>query len=175
MGVNATSNIWDQFVGELVRDDESPQSLAILLDSNVDRVGIVREALRKRGGENRAAALALLRRMDGEEQKQLFPELIQLARAAHGPVAVVRQIIASLPRHWVLERIDAELEPIVNEEQYDDYWMLLELLADLDRDRAMRLARKAAQSTDAEIRELAALVPRDRGARHWVTRSARFP
>lgn len=92
--------------------------------------------------------------MNGEEQKQLFPELIQLARAAHSPLAVVRQIIASLPREWVLGRIAAEVERIIGGEQYDDYWMLLELLAELDRDRAARLALRAAESADAEIREL---------------------
>lgn len=103
---------------------------------------------------SRAAALALLQRMNGEEQKQLFPELIQLARAAHSPLAVVRQIIASLPREWVLGRIAAEVERIIGGEQYDDYWMLLELLAELDRDRAARLALRAAESADGEIREL---------------------
>ncbi|HEX7449218.1 MAG TPA: hypothetical protein VF306_16815 [Pirellulales bacterium] len=154
MSINASSSIWDQFVGELVRGEENPLSLTILFDKNVDRVGMVREALRKAGGEDRAAALALLQRMDGEEQKQFFPELIQLARAAHGPVAVARQIIGSLPRQWVLQRIDTELEPILREEQYDDYWMFLELFADLDRDRAVRLARRAAKNADAEIREL---------------------
>lgn len=50
-------------------------------------------------------------------------------------------------------RIDAEIERILEGQQYDDYWMFAELLAELDHERAVNLARRAADSDDPEIRE----------------------
>lgn len=154
MTANVSSDLWDQFVGEFVLGDPSPLVCSQFFKEGVDRVALVREALSKSGGNHRAAAVALLQTMSNEEQQQLFPELVQLARAVHGPVAMVRTIIASLPREWVLRRIDAEIETVLEGQQYDDYWMFLELLAKLDHERAVNLARRAAESDDPEIREL---------------------
>jgi hypothetical protein len=151
---NASSELWDQFVGEFVTIDQAPLACSQFFKDGLDRVVLVREALSKAGGNHRAAAVALLQRMSNEEQQELFPELVQLARAVHGPVATVRAIIASLPRQWVLRRIDAEIERILEGQQYDDYWMFAELLAELDHERAVNLARRAADSDDPEIREL---------------------
>ena len=106
------------------------------------------------GGKNRAAAVALLQKMSPEEKQDLFPELIQLARSVHGPAGAVREILFSLPPEWVLERIDAQVGPILRDEEYDDYWMFLELYEKLDPMRAVRLARRAAGSADAAIRGL---------------------
>ena len=47
---------------------------------------LVRQALRSSGGLSRATALALLAKMPTSEQQQLFPELIEAARSAHGPI-----------------------------------------------------------------------------------------
>lgn len=149
-----TSAMWGQFVAEFLQNGKLSPAFNAVFEEGVDRVGLVREALTKPGGNNRAAAIALLHEMNTAEQQQLFPELVQLARAAHGPVAAVRKIIASLPREWVLARIDAELDRILNEQQYDDYWMFIELLAELDRERAVKLARRAAAADDPDIREL---------------------
>ncbi len=154
MTANASSVMWDQFVTELLRGGKSLGAFNAVFQEGVDRVALVREALNKPGGNNRAAALALLQEMSAEERQQLFPELVQLARAAHGPVAVVRKIVASLPREWVLAKIDAELGRILEEQQYDDYWMFIELLGELDHERAVKLAHQAAATDDPDIREL---------------------
>lgn len=52
-------------------------------------------ALNKPRGNQRAAAIAILQKFSSEEQQQLFPDLVQLARAVHGPAAAVRKIIAA--------------------------------------------------------------------------------
>lgn len=153
MTVNASS-MWGQFVTEFLQSGKSSPAFKAVFDEGVDRVALVRDALTKPGGHNRAAAVALLQEMSTKERQQLFPELVELARAAHGPVAAVRKIIASVPREWVLARIDAELDRILNGQQYDDYWMFIELLAELDRERAVKLARRAAATDDPDIREL---------------------
>ncbi|HEX7375697.1 MAG TPA: hypothetical protein VF278_01230 [Pirellulales bacterium] len=154
MTLNASSELWGQLIGEFASGDAPRQHWNALFTEGVNRVGLVREALGRPGGNHRAAAVALIQQMSGEEQKQLFPELMQLARAAHGPVAAVRKIITDLPREWVLPRIDAEVETILHDQQYDDYWMLLELLDELDHSRAAKLARRAAANADPDIREL---------------------
>jgi len=138
-------------VQEFIQND--PLSLAFF-QLEVDRVALVKDALRMAGGNNRATAITLLQRMKAEEQKQLFPELIQLARAAHGPVRVVRDIILSLPRQWVLAQITAQVEAILRGEEYDDYWMFLELYQQLDPGLAVGLARRVANHADPDIREL---------------------
>jgi hypothetical protein len=143
--------LWDSVRDEFVRGVAAP---ADFFRPGVDRVALIRRALKLPGGNNRAAAVALLRKMPPQEQQLLFPELIQLARSAHGSIGAVREIILSLPREWVLQRIDAEVEPILRNEEYDDYWMFLELYEKLDPVRAVNLARRAAGSANAAIRDL---------------------
>jgi hypothetical protein len=120
--------LWDSLVGEFVRG-ATPSDF---FRPGVDRVALIQGALKLPGGKNRAAAVALLQKMSLEEKQSLFPELIHLARSVHGPTGAVREIILSLPREWVLERIDAQVEAILRNEEYDDYWMFLELYEKLD-------------------------------------------
>ena len=150
--MNETSMVlWESVVDEFVRGVPAP---ADFFRPDVDRVALIRGALKLPGGKNRTAAVALLPKMSLEEKQLLLPELIQLSRSVHGPVGAVREIIFSLPREWLLERIDAQGEPILRREEYDDYWMFLELYEKLDPMRAVKLARRAAGSVDAAIREL---------------------
>jgi predicted DNA-binding transcriptional regulator AlpA len=152
--MSESSTIWDRVVQHFVRPDTTAAAYEEFLRPDVDRVGLLRRALRLPGGNNRATAVALLEKLTVEEKKSLFPELIQLARSAHGPVGKVRDILLSLPREWVLSRIDGEVEPILREEEYDDYWMFLELYKQLDTERAVALARRAALNGGPDIREL---------------------
>lgn len=153
----APSTLWERIVQEQMRGGLSVPIREEFFSASVDRVRLVRRGFRMPGGENRAAALALFRHMSLEEQQELFPDLVQLARAAHGPVGAVREAIRSLPREWVLARIDGEVETILQAEEYDDYWMFLELLEQLDQRRACMLAQRASAHSDPEIRELGLL------------------
>src|SRR5205814_353538 len=113
-------------------------------------VEVLRAALR---GRDRNTALWVARSLEVSELTQLFSELIHVARAAHGPVEAVWNLILSLPRDWVLAHIEREVEPILDEEEEDDYWMFLQLYEQLDRDLTLRLAHRAAAHSDPEIRE----------------------
>jgi hypothetical protein len=53
-----------------------------------------------------------------------------------------------------LEWIDAELEAILDNQEYDAYWVFMQLYAKLDRVRAVKLARRAAGTANAAIRKL---------------------
>src|SRR5437660_1291660 len=109
----------------------------------VQRVPWVRKGLHS-GGIDRATALTVLPYMSVAERLELFSDLVDVARAAHGPVDAVWKLILSLPRDWVLAHIEQEVEPILRGEEEDDYWMFLQLYAQLDRDLTRKLAHRAA-------------------------------
>jgi hypothetical protein len=144
-------DLWSRLVAA---ETASTQARRDFFAPGVDRVALLRQALASSNGAHRAIALALLRQLQPAEQQALFPELIRAARAAHGPLEGVRSLILALPRDWVLARIHQEVEPILAEEQYDDYWMFLELFDQMDRNLTEQLARRAASSSDQDTREL---------------------
>ncbi len=117
----------------------------------VDRVPWVREGLRSR---DRFTALSVVPYLTLPERMQLFSDLVSVARAAHGPVEAVWNLILALPRDWVLAHIEQEVEPILEQDEEDDYWMFLQLYERLDRDLTLRLAHRAAKHSDPDIREL---------------------
>ena len=69
---------------------------------------------------------------NADEKKALFPEWVDLARAAHSPFQIAWSIIESLPRAWVLQNIEKEVDAILASEDETDYWMFLQLYARLD-------------------------------------------
>lgn len=118
--------------------------------SDVNRVQILKSALR---GRDRLTALHLLRYINSQELLQLFDELVFLASFAHGGVKIVREIIESLPRSWVLENIETAAEPYLQNGSDDQYRRFLELYIGLDKEFARKLALRAKQSSDFDIRE----------------------
>ena len=153
MNEHPSTALWDQLVHDFVHGGAASNTYQEFFQPGMDRVALIRQALRTPGGD-RMTALTLLKGMALDEQQRLFPELIQAARAVHGPVAAVREIIRSLPRDWVLAHIEPEAEAVLADEAYDDYWMFLELYKQLDVARAFRLAQRAAMHADPDIREL---------------------
>lgn len=147
------TGLWEQMVRDVMQRGTAPAAHPEFFQPGVDRVALVRQALRT-PGRDRMTALTLLKGMAVDEQQRLFPELIQAARAAHGPVGAVRELIQALPRDWVLAHIEREVDAVLTGEQYDDYWMFLELYQQLDGSKALALARRAAGHPDPEIRAL---------------------
>jgi hypothetical protein len=76
-----------------------------------------------------------------------------LASFSHGSIQAVRKLILSLPRDWVLSRIEEVAEPILRSGDYDEYRRLLELYFELDRELASRLAARARAQEDEDVRE----------------------
>ena len=72
--------------------------------------------LRQPGGE-RAAAVRVLPYLSVAERMELFPDLVHLASWGHGLIQAARDAICSLPRDWVLARIEAVAEPLLLAEQ----------------------------------------------------------
>jgi hypothetical protein len=151
-----TNPVWQLVVEGLLQPEKFEAAQRDFLKLSTNRVPVLKEALLT-PGHPRHAALHLFRKLTLDEQKQLFPELIQAARSAHGPIGAVRDLIGALPRDWVLAHIDALVEPILRSEEYDDYWMFLELYEQLDPERAMKLARRAIAQSDPDIRDVGEL------------------
>lgn len=120
------------------------------LSSNIDRVTILRVALQQ--GEL-AAVLYVAQFMSEVELAELFFEWVDLASNAHRHVAAARRIILSLPRDWVISHIEATADSLLQQGTEDEYRRLLELYVQLDWHLTQRLAQRAVQHHDAEIRE----------------------
>jgi hypothetical protein len=124
-------------------------SRAFLAQSK-DRAAVVRDALRSR---DRNTALGVVKSLRDEEKKELFGALVFLASSAHGSIDFVRDLILSMPRDWVLNNIEREAEPLLQEGTYDEYRRFLELYELLDAGMTQRLARRATTHPDPDVRE----------------------
>lgn len=120
------------------------------LNSDNDRIKKMKQALR---GPHRTTAIYLLPYIQAEELQSLFPELILLSSFSHGGINVVRESVLRLPRQWVLDHIEEASEMYLSDGGFDEYRRFLELFFLLDRNLTVRLARRAYQSSDYDIRE----------------------
>lgn len=143
----AEGNIWQGLVHHYKKLN---LALARFLFDEANRIPILREAL-KTG--DRAAAIYVASHLKTAELMELFEEFVFLASFSHGGLAPVRQVILSLPRDWVLSRIENVVSPLIERGTYDEYRRFLELYSDLNHQLALNLANKAAQHSDEDIRE----------------------
>jgi hypothetical protein len=119
--------------------------------SNKDAaVDCLRRSLR---GNDRMTAIAMVKKLRPDDILLLFNELVFLASFSHGSIQSVRDIILSLPRDWVLSNIESSVEPLLSNGTYDEYRRFLELYSQLDRNLTLKLARRAFEYSDEDIRE----------------------
>jgi len=97
--------------------------------------------------------LPICRHLTPEERQALFSEWVYLASWAHGAVQFARDMIASLPRPWVVAHLEQEAEPYLQSGTDEEYRRFLELFSGIDTELAQRLARRAALHSNPEIRE----------------------
>jgi hypothetical protein len=83
----------------------------------------------------------------------LLDSFVAVASWGTGQVQYARELISSLPREWVLERIERTAEAHLRGGTEWEYRRILELNSELDPNLTIRLARRAAAHSDAEIRE----------------------
>lgn len=121
------------------------------LTGNIDRVALIRYALRS--GHGKHTAIYALQSLRQTELQELFVELVTYASSAHGAIGAIREAILSLPRDWVLDRLEAVAEPLLVGGTYDEYRRLLELYQLLDPVLTQNLAMRAVQHPDPDIQE----------------------
>jgi hypothetical protein len=118
---------------------------------------------------DRATALRIILYLEVEERLQFLDELVDLASVGHSDISLVREVLLSLPKDFLLANIEKSAEPLLinaTTDAYEEYRRLLELYIDIDRDLTRRLALRASESDDEDIREagedfLALLVDRN--------------
>jgi hypothetical protein len=124
---------------------------AAFIQGAADRIGVVCTALRSVAG--RGTALRLFPMLTLAERQEAFADLVRVASVGHVDVQLARTAILNLPREWVLERIEAVAEPLLQRGDYEEYQRLLELYRDLDPGVTRRLAERAAAHADPDVRE----------------------
>jgi hypothetical protein len=123
---------------------------------------ILKSALNK-GGE-RMLALYVLERLSPIAIQPLFPELIYGASSINGSLDKIREMIAKLPRDWVITHIEALVEPYLTHGTSDksgnplgteeEFGRFLELYEVLDQELTERLMIRAMHHEDRAIRDL---------------------
>ena len=101
----------------------------------------------------RTSALGIVTFMKEEERKQLFPRLLSLASFVSGATLAARELVLSLPREWVLANVEEAAEPLLQDGSDEEYRALFEVFIRIDRGLADKLARRAAQHSDEDIKE----------------------
>lgn len=123
-----------------------------LLTNCTSLLEIVREGLYPPGERGFAIELATL--LTEEDRKQLFPDLLSLASSFNNVLREAQNLILSLPRDWVLANIEETAEPLLHDGTYQEYGTLLFIYKQLDPALAMKLARRAAENPDDDIKEI---------------------
>lgn len=148
--------LWESFVYAYQYSATPPDVLkqlvqAFLQQEDIDQIAILREGVAK----NWLSFLRVVRDLSIEQRQQLFPELVELALTLHGGVLEVRAAIYSIPREWVMERIELEVDRVLAQPLSEDseYRRALEFYRDIDEGLTRKLAQRAQQHPDPYIQE----------------------
>jgi hypothetical protein len=139
----------DKLKQDLVNSSRAyTNALGRFFSEGVDRVGLVREIM----VEDRNVALKLAEYLSESEHKQLFG-LWVCGASHHKYVTMYRKFILALPRDWALERIEAAAEPYLINGDLEEYRRYLELFLLLDEGLTRKLAQRALEHSDPEVKE----------------------
>ena len=150
--------LWQRFVAAENRycaaRMDLPAAKSALLGSNADITAILRQALSTVA--DRGAALRLLLELDESVRREVFPILVDVASVGHRDIQLVRDVILSIDREWVLEHIPVYVSEILERStEYEEYRRLAELLDMIHSPYLAALVEKAGQSNDIDILEVA--------------------
>ncbi len=122
------------------------------LNNCPNRIGFIQKALHN--PTERGTALRLIEYLKLEERQSLFDDLLDLASVSQSDIEICRKAILSLPKNWLLSNIEKSAEPLLQDGTDEEYRRLLELYLDMDRELAKRLAQRAVQHDNPDIREV---------------------
>jgi hypothetical protein len=153
--------LWEHFVqthenfarsGEALLAEDFAQSSKAFLAKGDDRVAILRRAFR--GGYGKHTAVYILPWVPINELEQLFDELIRLAGEYTGYFLTVHTAILRIPKEWLLEHIEREVEPYLQKCDGVEYGIYLSLFHKIDIELAKKYALRALEQEDYDIREV---------------------
>lgn len=109
---------------------------------------------------DRHIALTVLGYLDTDMLKLMLPPLVRLTLSYNSSTEYVLELLHTLPRPWLIGELEHTVkEAYANNEysepgdKYTSYVLILRSLVSQDRENALLLAKKAAASSDEEIRE----------------------
>ena len=143
---NYQADLWERLTSAF---REYSKALQEFVSERVDRVALIRQALRT---DDRHVALHVSGYLKEDEHKQLF-DLWVSGASYHKSVHIYRKFILSLPRDWVLERIEAAAEPYLIDGGLEEYRRFLELYLLLDEELTRKLAQRALAHSDPDVIE----------------------
>ncbi|HEX6817569.1 MAG TPA: barstar family protein [Ktedonobacterales bacterium] len=104
----------------------------------------------------RGTALRVLLIQPEQARRRVFPRLIELASVGHRDIQLVRDVILSMDRQWVLEHIGPEVDRVLDSAlEYEEYRRLAELLGIIGSPHLAILVARAAASDDHDTSEVA--------------------
>jgi len=145
--MNSEQEIWQAVVTSYYTHIEA---ISRFLTNDIDRVSILKKALHS---SDRNIAIQTIHFLKPDELKLLFEELVFFASFSHGAVGAIRELIKTLPKEWVISHIERLAEPLLVNGTYDEYRRFLELYIEIDTELTKKLATRAIQSADFDIRE----------------------
>jgi hypothetical protein len=140
--------LWDAVVE---RELSFIEARSVFFTRCSDRLKVLREAITH--PVQRGSALRILPFLPVEERLQLFETLLAAASVGHADIDLSRQAILSLPREWVIAKIEEAAEPILQAGDDEEYRRLMEIYDELDPGLTLRLATRASQHDDPHVRE----------------------
>ncbi len=86
--------------------------------------------------------------------KDIICDVLGIASMPHEQASFAQTLILSLPHEWLLENIESCTEKILEGAGYEEYRAILALYNEIDVNLARKLAQRAAQSEEADIRDV---------------------
>ena len=125
-----------------------------LLSRCTDTKSVIKQALNS--PSDRYSALQLLLYLDFQRRLPFFDDLVSLASVDHSDMELVWNVILSLPKDFLLANIEKSAETVLSnatQDAYVEYRCLLGLYFKIDYQLTYRLAQRALQSEDEDVRE----------------------
>lgn len=116
-------------------------------------VDLIRTGLEK--PTYRVTALGMVKLLTIEERQQLLPDLLSIACFCHGLTIFARELVLELPREWLLKNIEEAAEPLLGFNDHEEYRGLFQIYLELDLALARKLAQRAANHSDVDIKDAA--------------------
>jgi hypothetical protein len=102
----------------------------------------------------RGAVLDLMRIMNEEDLKLCLNDLLKHGSYFNAYTRGFQKLILSISKSWLIENIESYAEPILaQEDNHEEYSILMELFMQIDKGLAVRLAERAINNNDEDIRE----------------------
>jgi hypothetical protein len=109
--------------------------------------------LQERYQTNPRLVVDVLEHLNPEDLKESLPFLVEHSRSVHGHLHALRRLFLLLPKSWLVENVEAAVEPWLQTGDDEYYRRFLELYFLIDRQLTRRLVERAAASNNPDVRD----------------------